>query len=51
MLPPLPRRKVSAETWGKLLAIKAKIEEWSKQDTLDPIETIVSIFATLGDLD
>lgn len=46
----LLRTKVLPETWEKLLAIKATIEAWRNQDILDPIETIASIFETLGDL-
>lgn len=43
--------KIKPETWSRLLAVKAEIEAWAQDDTMDPTETIVSIFEALGDLD
>lgn len=46
----LLQAKIKPETWSRLLAVKAAIEAWARDDTMDPTETIVSIFEALGDL-
>lgn len=44
----LLRSKVSSDTWSKLAQVEALFAAWRQQTDLDPTETIVSIFETLG---
>lgn len=44
----LLRLKLSPDTWSKLVQVETIFAHWRQQADLDPTETIVSIFETLG---
>lgn len=47
----LLKSHVSSDVWGKLVRVDALFEAWRQQPSLDPLETIVSIFETLEGFD